>query len=148
VPGIEFSINVIKPMNFEIIKECPKTGWHVIWGIVAFIIIVFVGLSKDFPFYSLPCPFHELTGFPCLTCGGTRCVVSLYNFDIAKAFFYNPLVAAVLISMVFSCIVIVAGLISGNSLKVKIDHRAVRAIRFIAIAGILLNWTFLAITGR
>jgi len=39
-----------------------------------------------------PCLFHSLTGLPCPTCGGTRCVINLLNGHFAAAFAWNPMV--------------------------------------------------------
>lgn len=40
------------------------------------------------------CPFLELTGLPCPTCGGTRALAALVAGDWAAAFAWNPGVAA------------------------------------------------------
>jgi hypothetical protein len=38
------------------------------------------------------CLWHELTGIPCIACGGTRCVRHLVQGDLLGAFRMNPLV--------------------------------------------------------
>lgn len=38
------------------------------------------------------CLWHELTGIPCIACGGTRCVRHLLHGDWLGAFRMNPLV--------------------------------------------------------
>lgn len=37
------------------------------------------------------CVFHELTGWPCLTCGATRAAVQFLQGHFAASFLYNPL---------------------------------------------------------
>ncbi len=37
------------------------------------------------------CIFYNVTGVYCPSCGMTRAFISLMNFDIAKAFYYNPM---------------------------------------------------------
>jgi hypothetical protein len=37
------------------------------------------------------CPFRELTGLPCLSCGTTRAALSLLGGDLAAALRFNPL---------------------------------------------------------
>ena len=44
--------------------------------------------------HSLPtprCTWHEVTGFPCVSCGSTRCVRLLLDGSWAAAFAMNPL---------------------------------------------------------
>jgi hypothetical protein len=36
------------------------------------------------------CVFIQLTGLPCLGCGGTRCARNLVNMDFGQAFLYHP----------------------------------------------------------
>ncbi len=38
------------------------------------------------------CWFHALTGVPCLTCGGTRCLRSLIDGRVLAAAGWNPLI--------------------------------------------------------
>lgn len=38
------------------------------------------------------CVWHALTGFPCVGCGGTRCVKHALQGDLLGAFLMNPLV--------------------------------------------------------
>jgi hypothetical protein len=46
---------------------------------------------------SQPCTFHRITGYPCLTCGGTRAARSLGRLEVGRALASNPLVAIWLI---------------------------------------------------
>ena len=42
------------------------------------------------------CTLHELTGWPCPTCGATRCVRFALGGDFGAAFFINPLALGLL----------------------------------------------------
>ena len=44
-----------------------------------------------------PCTFHRITGYPCLTCGGTRTARCLGRLEFRQGLATNPLVAAWLI---------------------------------------------------
>ena len=46
--------------------------------------------------FSLPCFFYEVTGIKCAGCGITRMALALSQFEIARAFFYNPIVFSLL----------------------------------------------------
>ena len=47
--------------------------------------------------FSIPCVFHEITGFYCPGCGVTRMLFSLLKLDFYQAFRYNPLLFILLI---------------------------------------------------
>lgn len=38
------------------------------------------------------CPFKSLTGFPCATCGGTRCLLALAQGKWGEALYWHPVV--------------------------------------------------------
>ena len=69
-----------------------------LWGVAA------AGALLLWPFLPrlaglLPgCPFKRLTGLPCLSCGTTRAALSLLRGDLAAAFRFNPISAAIGIS--------------------------------------------------
>jgi len=42
---------------------------------------------------AVACPFHWLTGLPCLSCGSTRALASLLEGDLQSSLHYHPAVA-------------------------------------------------------
>ncbi|MGQ9495106.1 MAG: DUF2752 domain-containing protein [Thermoanaerobaculaceae bacterium] len=44
-----------------------------------------------------PCPFRELTGLPCPTCGTTRAALALGQGNLGQAISINPLAVATLL---------------------------------------------------
>ena len=90
------------------------------------------------------CPFRQITGWPCPTCGATRALAALTQGKLIAAFSFNPLVAAV------SLFLVAAGILSlaGRALRVELStprpgpalHRLLRAG---AVGVILANWTYL-----
>lgn len=66
------------------------------------ILILFIGyyyISK-YTGFTIPCIFHELTGFYCPGCGITRMFFAILKFDFYQAFRYNPLVFILLICFI------------------------------------------------
>ena len=55
-------------------------------------------LSPDFrmPFPKLPCAFHEISGLPCLFCGGTRAVCAIMEGNPRAALYLNAMAFPVL----------------------------------------------------
>ncbi len=43
------------------------------------------------------CYIHKLSGLLCISCGGTRMIISLLHFRISEAFFFNPFMFLLLI---------------------------------------------------
>ena len=96
------------------------------------------------------CPFHLLTGFPCLACGGTRAFVALAHFDPATAFAMNPLAAAVGVA---GAAYVVHGIGVGLGgwgawrprLASVLLRRVLRGAALVALVG---NWAYLIAVGR
>src|ERR1043165_4258328 len=69
-----------------------------------------VWLSLGLPM--LRCPFLAVTGYPCLTCGATRCAIALGHGNFSAAWLWNPLalvsLCAVALFDVYAAIVLIA----------------------------------------
>lgn len=94
------------------------------------------------------CPFHVLTGYPCLTCGSTRAVLALLRGEIGTALAWNPLVTLGLLGLVWMGMlaplwVLVAGPVPAAGTLAR--SRWLRYAGFLAIA---LNWGYLLWQGR
>jgi hypothetical protein len=91
------------------------------------------------------CPFLALTGYPCLTCGATRCAIAFLHGNLFLAWSWNPLAFVALCGValfdVYATIVLLARL---PRLRAIDWTRAEKnAVRIAAIALILLNWAYL-----
>jgi hypothetical protein len=91
------------------------------------------------------CPFLAVTGFPCLTCGATRCAIAFLHGNLSMAWSWNPLafvaLCAVALFNLYALIVLVA---RGARLRVIAWTRAEKnAVRLAVIALIVMNWAYL-----
>jgi len=91
------------------------------------------------------CPFHALTGFPCLTCGGTRCLRNLLAGHAATAFAWNPLifvgaVAAALFAM-YAAVVTTFRL--PRIRLATLNSRLALALRLAVVVALAANWIYL-----
>lgn len=102
-------------------------------------------LAKRIP--HIPCVFKTLTGYPCPTCGATRVVKSLFQFDIVSAFLWNPLLF--LAGIVFIAWVLYGFymLFSGKKVQVILTEREKRLLRWGAVILFFLGWIYLVLTG-
>ena len=93
------------------------------------------------------CPFKEITGYPCPTCGATRMVYSLLDFRIMDAFRYNPgLMAAGGLFGVW-CFYGLISQISGRAIRIRLNEREGYFVRAAVIVIVLLNWLYLVLAG-
>jgi hypothetical protein len=96
----------------------------------------------------LVCPFHWLTGVPCLTCGSTRALAALAAGDLAASLRFNP---AVLPGCLASALyVLYAAVVVGFRLprvRWTLAPRDVRLARWGIVTAAALLWCFLVIEG-
>ena len=71
----------------------PGTQLGFLWGGAALACAAAAPWAPAFAQGMPACPFRELLGVPCLTCGSTRALVALARIDLGAAFSWNPLVA-------------------------------------------------------
>jgi hypothetical protein len=91
------------------------------------------------------CWFHDLTGFPCLTCGATRSGIEFFHGHFAAAWTWNPLV------FVFFCALTVYNLYAfvviatrAPRLRLMLVSSALeKYARVTIIAALALNWIYL-----
>ena len=91
------------------------------------------------------CPFLAITGFPCLTCGATRCTIAFSHGDFLGALRWNPLAFVALCGVaVFDLYAIIVLVSRGPRLRIvdwTVPHK--NATRITVVALIALNWIYL-----
>ncbi len=80
-------------MRLQSCRRLPAWPW---WAGV--IVLAFGGIvvAHHFLMQGSLCLFKRLSGWPCLSCGATRCVLAMATGRIATAASYNPLVFALI----------------------------------------------------
>ncbi len=91
------------------------------------------------------CPFRNMTGIPCPSCGTTEAIIHITKGEILKAIATNPLViVASIMLLVFPLWVVIDLIQKRNSFLtfyIKIEKTLkIRAIAVIAILIILTIW--------
>ncbi|MEY2548707.1 MAG: hypothetical protein QOD64_1289 [Verrucomicrobiota bacterium] len=102
-----------------------------------------VWLRLGFP--TLRCPFLAVTGYPCLTCGATRCAIAFLHGNIGAAWSWNPLAMAALVGVaVFDVYAAIVLATRAPRLRVVDWTRAEKnALRVGVLALIAVNWAYL-----
>ena len=95
------------------------------------------------------CPFRQITGIPCFTCGGTRAILALSRGDVQAAFIWNPLVAVgAIVALVWLAYAAVVTVLRAPRLRVRLGERDRVLFRAAAWTAIASNWVFLILQGR
>lgn len=61
------------------------------WGLLGCLALLYLKVWLPYTGWSIPCLFHELTGFYCPGCGMTRLTLALLQGNVYQAFRYNML---------------------------------------------------------
>ena len=93
----------------------------------------------------LRCPFLAVTGYPCLTCGATRCSIALLHGNFFAAWLWNPLAFVALCGVVLFDVYAVIALITRTPRLRLVDWTPTQknAVRIAVVAVILVNWIYL-----
>jgi hypothetical protein len=93
-----------------------------------------------------PCPFHALTGVPCVGCGTTRALVALARGDVPGALAWNPLSALALIAGGAACALLPLWVALRQPLPILAPELPRRA-RALLVALLVLDWVYLIARG-
>jgi hypothetical protein len=138
-------------MRLKLLRPADrKVDGLLVFAVLALALVFGVAVVGRIPRGVLPqgiCTFHRLTGYPCLTCGGTRAAIALGNLDLPGAFRWNPLVAAVLLlAAPFGLWGTAAWWFSWPRPGLEIPSRQGKWLLGILLVGLLAaNWAYLII---
>lgn len=90
-----------------------------------------------------PCAFHALTGYPCPTCGATRCVLALLHGHVGEALGWNPLVFTALAGLAVLNLY-AAGVLLGRLPRVRLSFSGMegRLLRVAFVILLAVNWAY------
>lgn len=134
------------------LEKLPKntTDYEMIWGALGALAIL---TARFVPFSLFPrlffCPFRRLTGYPCFSCGMTRCFILMSHFDFKAGIEMNPLGGAIFIfTAVFVGYVIIAVLFKTCRIRIRITSKSEgNYVRIAVILIVFINWLYLIYVG-
>ena len=116
-----------------------------LWGGTALCCVVAAPFLPALAAGAPSCPFHAVTGIPCLTCGGTRTLLALARLDPGAALAWNPLVALAAAALVGGGLVALFRAFAGRGVPDVPPRPWLRAALALALAA---NWAFVIAAGR
>ncbi|MDP9097508.1 MAG: DUF2752 domain-containing protein [Verrucomicrobiota bacterium] len=128
-------------------RRPPAEGFNheLIWLVVSVAAVVAGGVWLGLGLPWLGCPFRAVTGYPCLTCGATRCAIAFSHGHLSTAWSWNPLAFIALCGVALFDLYAVAVLLArGPRLRVIDWTRAEKnAVRVAVVVLIAVNWAYL-----
>jgi Protein of unknown function (DUF2752) len=86
------------------------------------------------------CPFYFLTGHPCPFCGGTRSFAYMWGGDVSDAVRLYPLGPALFAGTFGAIAGLVAGAVSGRSLRPRLTPAQWRGVLLGMVVTVLISW--------
>ena len=102
-----------------------------------------IWLGLGFPTWR--CPFLAVTGYPCLTCGATRCAIAFSHGSFSAAWLWNPLALVALCGVVlFDVYAAVVLITRAPRLRlIEWSRGEKNAVRIAVVTLIAVNWIYL-----
>lgn len=137
-------VNFWRPGSSE-----PGVDHELIWGAVGLIVLAVARLVPPALTNWYKCPFHAVTGIPCMTCGMTRAFRFVIHGQFAEAFQINPLGAVFcMFTVLFVIYALVMVAFRMPRPRVALESRTARWTLRLGLPGILLiNWVYLCCHG-
>jgi hypothetical protein len=130
-------------MDAAILKGKQPLSIHVVWMIIIFGILA---VYKFIP--PTVCVFHELTGYPCLSCGATRAANALFKGDLLGVFYFNPLAVIFGAGLFFFSLFKLLEYIFKFKLILRFNRKTALGARLLLVIIVAANWLFLIVSGR
>jgi hypothetical protein len=140
-------------MRFEMRKiQSEEVDVELIIAVLGLVLLCGAGLTRLVPErYKLtrPCTFHEVTGYPCLSCGGTRAARAIGRLEFRRALAFNPLIAGwLLLAAPHALWVLLARWRGLPRPRLRPERRADRVFLWmIPVVLLAANWTYLVAAG-
>jgi Protein of unknown function (DUF2752) len=127
-----------------------EPDYEALFGLVA-LAAVGLGWLAAPHLHALPigCAFKAVTGWPCVTCGGTRAVVALAGGELLSATRANPLVTGTVLAITgWAPWALATAAFGWPRLRVVLRPEVAGVARVVAVALASSTWLFLILDGR
>jgi hypothetical protein len=123
---------------------------ELIWLTVS---VASLGLAATWLRVGLPwphCAFYDMTGWPCVTCGMTRCGIQFFQGHLFAALQWNPLLFAALCALTAFDLYAFATLTArAPRLRIYLETQTAKTfVRIAVISALALNWLYLLVHWR
>ncbi len=130
-------------MKFKLVRGKHPLSIHFVW---MFILIGLLGITRFIPLNK--CPFHAITGYPCLSCGATRAAEAFLAGDFIGMIAFNPLIVLFCIGLFFFSLFKLVEFIFQFRIIMRMSSNYALAVRLLAVIAVIANWAFLIVMER
>lgn len=116
------------------------------WGAAAFCVLAMAPFGELISGALFGCPFKELTGYPCPSCGTTRSALALARFDVLGALLRYPLPTLGWIAFIGGGLSLSAWALTGRDVP-PLPRRIPGWGLALGVAVVLANWGWAIATG-
>ncbi len=136
-------------MRFRVVKRVKgELNLSLVYLVVTLVLAgLAYGLFRLHAIPAIPCPFKEMTGYPCPTCGSTRLVLSLFHVNLKQAFLWNPGLFLFGMAAVFWFAYGIVSQLSGKKVSILLSKQEGIWFRILLLFLFVLNWVYLIIAG-
>ncbi len=128
-------------------EPAPRFEFHAGWIFLGAALTGWL-LLKTWPqVVFISCPWKQGLGYPCPTCGTTRSVLSLMQFQLLDAFRYNPLITGMILVGVGTGIAALYQAVTGQ--RWVLSRRPGKGVRWALLWAIIIvaNEAYLILNG-
>lgn len=130
--------------------EATEPDHELIWSSVTIVSTLIAALwITRLGLPPVQCPFHALTGLPCLTCGATRALAALLRGDFLGSALSNPIViAGAAAAALYVPYALTVTWFQLPRLRLRLDAREQSAVRWLTLVLAVVLWSYLVAEGR
>jgi hypothetical protein len=130
-------------VRLSISKAHRPLSIHIVWG------ILLIALVLIWPYLPHPaCPFHQVTGLPCLTCGASRAANALYDGRLGEMFYDNPLLVTFCVALLLFSLLKLFEYILHLRIELSLSRKAELSGKILLGLAAAANWLFLIVSNR
>jgi hypothetical protein len=130
-------------MVLSITREKGPLSIHIVWG------FLLIGLVLIWPYLPHPaCPFRQITGIPCLTCGASRAADFFFMGDFAAMFCSNPLLVLAFAGLFLFSLLKLFEYILNIKIVLSLSRKAALTGKILIGLAVAANWLFLIVSNR
>ena len=109
---------------------------YILWAFILLVFLIFPFFTESGDTGVFGCTFHQLTGLSCPTCGMSRSLYELTQFNLLESFKIHLFGPVVYILAIFLFFRLCLAIVSGKSLAVRVSSRVIK----ITVVAIGIAW--------
>lgn len=128
------------------ITPVQRTQFHIGFLLIFLICAGAVAVKLQPALLHLSCPTKQIFSIPCLTCGSSRAIAALLQFEIIQAIWFNPFVVIAITTSIVLSAVALFQFFFGRLISFQISEKERKMFWRSILVLVILNYIYLLIT--